>query len=93
MPADGTNVGPIAVEHIARAAERNRNALEDAAGPPGEDVRWDELDVGIERVRKGKDIYYSGLSGPLRLERCGARTIGITASWTVEGGRIVDIEE
>jgi neutral amino acid transport system substrate-binding protein len=92
---DATALLSIALAKAAYSeTELKLNAsMLDAAGPPGEDVRWDELDVGIERLRDGKDIYYSGLSGPLRLERCGARTIGITASWTVEGGRIVDIDE
>ncbi len=68
-------------------------AMIDAAGPSGEAVRWDELEVGIERTRKGKDMYYTGLSGPLRLESCGARIIGTTSSWTVQGGKIVDLDE
>jgi ABC-type branched-subunit amino acid transport system substrate-binding protein len=64
----------------------------DAAGPPGEGVRWDELEVGLERLGRGEDLYYTGLTGPLSLEPCGSRSTGITADWTVEHGAIVDVK-
>jgi ABC-type branched-subunit amino acid transport system substrate-binding protein len=67
------------------------DAMRDAAGPPGEAIKWDELEVGIERQLKGDDLYYSGLTGPLTLEPCGARSTGITTSWTVQNGAIVDL--
>lgn len=67
-------------------------AMLEAAGPPGEAVRWNELDVGLQRLSEGEDMYYTGLTGPLRLERCGGRATGITSTWTVEAGRIVDLE-
>lgn len=66
-------------------------AMLDAAGPPGEAIKWDEVAVGIERQLKGDDLYYSGLTGPLSLEACGARSTGITTSWTVRNGAIVDL--
>jgi neutral amino acid transport system substrate-binding protein len=89
---DATALLAIALAKTAYSnteSELNSVMLE-AAGPPGEQVRWDELDVGVERQSKGEPMYYTGLSGPLRLERCGARTIGITSSWTVAGGYIID---
>jgi ABC-type branched-subunit amino acid transport system substrate-binding protein len=66
-------------------------AMLDAAGPPGEGARWDELDVGLERLSEGDDLYYTGLTGPLSLERCGSRSTGATEDWTVLSGAIVDL--
>lgn len=65
-------------------------AMLDAAGPPGEGVRWDELEVGLKRLADGDDLYYTGLTGPLSLERCGSRSTGATENWTVEQGEITD---
>jgi ABC-type branched-subunit amino acid transport system substrate-binding protein len=68
-------------------------AMLDAAGPPGEGVKWDALETGLEQVARGRDLYYTGLTGPLSLQTCGSRSTGITADWTVQQGRIVDLEE
>jgi len=68
-------------------------ALLDAAGPPGEGVRWDALEVGLARVADGEDLYYTGLTGPLSLENCGSRSTGITSDWTVQHGTIVNSGE
>lgn len=68
-------------------------AMLDAAGPPGEGVKWDALEGGLEQVVKGRDLYYTGLTGPLSLQACGSRSTGITSDWTVQQGRIVDLDE
>lgn len=68
-------------------------ALLDAAGPPGEGVRWDALEVGLARVADGEDLYYTGLTGPLSLEACGSRSTGTTSDWTVRQGTIVNSDE
>jgi ABC-type branched-subunit amino acid transport system substrate-binding protein len=68
-------------------------ALLDAAGPPGEGVRWDALEVGLARVADGEDLYYTGLTGPLSLEACGSRSTGTTSNWTVRQGTIVNSDE
>jgi ABC-type branched-subunit amino acid transport system substrate-binding protein len=68
-------------------------AMLDAAGPPGEGLRWDELEIGLDRLSHGEDLYYSGLTGPLALEGCGSRSTGVTSSWTVQQGAIVDLNE
>lgn len=92
---DATALLAVALAKSAyRDSELELNpAMLEAAGPPGEAVRWDELELGLSRLSEGEDMYYTGLSGPLRLERCGARTIGITSTWTVDAGRIVDLED
>jgi ABC-type branched-subunit amino acid transport system substrate-binding protein len=66
------------------------SALLDAAGPPGEYVKWDSIEDGLTGIASGDDLYYSGLTGPLTLESCGLRSTGITSNWTVEQGNIVD---
>jgi branched-chain amino acid transport system substrate-binding protein len=63
-----------------------------AAAPPGEAVGWDELENSLARLRDGDDLYYSGLTGPLLMESCGARKLGVTSEWTVQSGAIVDRE-
>jgi branched-chain amino acid transport system substrate-binding protein len=76
-------------------------AMLDAAGPPGEVMSWDELEAGLERLSDGEDLYYTGLTGPLALKTftdkglktCGSRQIGITSTWTVTDGVIVDSDD
>lgn len=76
-------------------------AMLDAAGPPGEVMSWDELEVGLARLSDGEDLYYTGLTGPLGLKTftdkglktCGSRQIGITSTWTVSDGAIVDSDD
>ena len=76
-----------------RARPESHAMLLDAAGPPGEVVRWNEIEVALSRLRRGEDLYYTGLTGPLTLETCGARSTGITSNWTVQKGAIVDLAE
>lgn len=78
--------------HTDGALDLSR-AMLDAAGPPGEGVKWDALENGLHQVARGRDLYYTGLTGPLSLQTCGSRSTGITSDWTVEQGRIVDLDE
>ena len=64
-----------------------------AAGPPGEDAGWDNLETGLQQLRNGENIYYSGLTGPLLLNACGERAIGLTTPWEVHAGSIQDDAE
>jgi hypothetical protein len=65
-------------------------AMVDASRAPGEVMSWEELDLGLERLARGEDLYYTGLTGPMPLENCGSRSIGITSNWTVTDGIIAD---
>lgn len=65
-------------------------AISDAAAPPGESAGWDEIEVGLERLRAGSDIYYSGLTGPMLLGACGPRQLGVTSTWQIQAGLIGD---
>jgi len=62
-----------------------------ATARAGERIGWD--DIGVRRLRGGNQLFYSGLTGPLSLEPCGARSIGDTSDWTVQQGAIVDLAE
>ena len=76
--------------------------LEDVAAPPGEGLGWNEVELGLSRIRSGDDIFYSGLTGPMLLEgetcamtgdcftTCGGRQRGRGSPFIVENGRIVD---
>lgn len=64
-----------------------------AAGPPGEDAGWNNLETGLGQLRNGENIYYSGLTGPLLLNACGERAIGLTTPWEVHAGSIQDDAE
>jgi ABC-type branched-subunit amino acid transport system substrate-binding protein len=66
-------------------------AMLDAAGPPGEGIHWDQLDVGVQRQLDGDDLYYSGLTGPISLDQCGGRSTGTTTNWTVQNRAIVNV--
>jgi hypothetical protein len=91
--ADGDEVAPAMLSA----------AMLDAAAPPGEVMSWDELEVGLQRLAEGEDLYYTGLTGPLGLatfqgtsgtkRTCGKRAIGVTSNWTVVDGAIVDAED
>lgn len=73
--------------------ESLETAIRRAAAPPGEAMGWNEIELGLERLRAGDVIYYSGLTGPMILERCGPRQLGRASTWTVDAGAIVDVGE
>jgi ABC-type branched-subunit amino acid transport system substrate-binding protein len=64
-----------------------------AAGPPGEGVGWNDLEAGLSQLRNSENVYYSGLTGPLLLNACGGRAIGLTSPWEVHAGSIQDDAE
>lgn len=69
------------------------SAILDAAAPPGEAAGWDQVELGLSRLKDGDNMYYSGLTGPMLLENCGPRRTGITSAWSVENGAIVLVDE
>jgi hypothetical protein len=64
-------------------------AIEKVAAPPGVAVQWSEIEIGLQRTAAGETIYYSGLTGPMLLDVCGVRKLGVTTTWSVAGGSIV----
>lgn len=68
--------------------ESLQEAIIEVAAPPGEGVGWDEIEAGLRRLHKGHDVYYSGLTGPMLLDGCGKRRLGVTTQFAVRGGAI-----
>ncbi len=65
-------------------------ALLSAASVSGEAVGWNDIEAGLGRQNNGENLYYSGLTGPLLLGRCGVRALGATTPWEVHQGSIQD---
>ena len=78
-----TESGPVTLAQFA-------DIVRDVARSPGEYQKWDEVEVGLSRIREGDDIYYSGLTGPMLLGQCGDRLQGMKSEFVVENGRIVE---
>jgi ABC-type branched-subunit amino acid transport system substrate-binding protein len=89
---DATALVALALEKMGQAQASPDytlvQALLEAAGPPGEAVQWDEVTLGLSRTRDGRDVYYAGLTGPMLLDKCGARKLGKSTTWTIHNGLI-----
>ena len=66
-----------------------RAALPSVSGPPGEPVRWNELERGLDLVRAGEEIDYQGASGEVNLDERGDVALERVDFWTVRGRSIV----
>jgi hypothetical protein len=51
--------------------------------PGGALVHWNELDRGLERLRRGEEITYLGLSGQIEFDTLGQAAGSITSWWTI----------
>ena len=69
------------------------SSIRSSAAPTGEGRGWDEVESGLERIRNGDLIYYTGLTGPMLLTDCGSRKFGRSTPFEVENGQIVDVSE
>jgi ABC-type branched-subunit amino acid transport system substrate-binding protein len=69
------------------------SAILDAAAAPGESAQWSQIEIGLERLRNGDNMFYSGLTGPMVLENCGTRRKGTTSVWQVTDGVIGVLEQ
>jgi branched-chain amino acid transport system substrate-binding protein len=89
---DATMLVALALERAEREPDplSLSDALIEVAAPPGEEVQWGEVDRGLEGIRDGSLIYYSGLTGPMLLETCGERRLGVSTVWAVRSGTIVN---
>ncbi len=65
-----------------------RDALRSVANPPGEVINPGEFAKAIELLKAGRDIQYTGASGPVDLDENGD-VPGTFAHWVVENGQIV----
>ena len=68
-------------------------AIVQASSSRGVSVGWDELDRGLEKLKEGVAVNYSGLTGPILLQPCGERRTGATQPWAVRSGEIVEVTE
>jgi ABC-type branched-subunit amino acid transport system substrate-binding protein len=90
---DGLALLSLAAEAAAHAGGGEPTHAEIArqlplvSGPPGEVVRWNELDKGLERVRAGVDIDYQGASGTVDLN-AGGDAPAAAEFWTIAGHEI-----
>lgn len=48
-----------------------RGAIREVSTSPGVELAWNELGEGLERLGRGEDIDYRGVSGPLTMDRRG----------------------
>lgn len=61
-----------------------------AASSRGISVGWDEIEQGLTFIEDGTDAHYTGLTGPILLETCGERRSGLTQTWSIRSGVIVE---
>jgi branched-chain amino acid transport system substrate-binding protein len=91
----------IAYEAAAKEAnsdpppsEQVRSHLLSASGGSGLVVEWNELPKGLKQASEGKGVYYSGLTGVIKIgEKTGTRSNISTRYWTIRGGQIAPLEE
>jgi branched-chain amino acid transport system substrate-binding protein len=81
-------------EHVGGAvdAESLVAAIVDVAATRGEAYRWNELERGLDRLRDGVKVNYTGLTGPMLLQDCGSRQLGATTIWEVASGSITEVD-
>jgi branched-chain amino acid transport system substrate-binding protein len=68
------------------------DALVRASSSRGLSVDWDEIERGLGHLEEGTDVHYSGLTGPILLQECGNRRNGLTRSWSIEDGKIEELD-
>jgi ABC-type branched-subunit amino acid transport system substrate-binding protein len=84
----------LALERAAQVAggeptgEQVRAALAEVSSPPGETVRWDELDRALALVRAGADVDYVGASGGVDFDANGDVALSRVEFWTVHASAI-----
>jgi ABC-type branched-subunit amino acid transport system substrate-binding protein len=71
------------------AAAALRAGIVASSGSSGEAGGWNGIGTSLHRLHDGVNMYYSGLTGPILLQKdCGDRRTGESTIWQVEGGRI-----
>ncbi|MFC1642183.1 ABC transporter substrate-binding protein [Myxococcota bacterium] len=80
-----------APEEAATSADAFRQSVLRVTTTLGVARGWNELGRGLESLEAGQSVYYTGLTGPILFDPCGARKIGTFGTWTVHDGHIVDV--
>lgn len=87
---DAMNLLALAVQIAGEASgEAISKHIRKVAGPPGVVVRT--FEEGLAELKKGNDINYEGVSGPVDLDEYG-NVAGSTAVWEVKEGKWVEIK-
>ena len=92
---DAISLSAFALEHAEEdegqiSSEALIASLFEVATASGEAVRWNEVSEAMPRLSEGARLYYSGLTGPLLLRDCGNRKSGVTSTWSIKDGRIIE---
>jgi ABC-type branched-subunit amino acid transport system substrate-binding protein len=58
---------------------------------PGDRVTWKEISRGLDLLKSGKDIDYTGASGPVELDANGDIAQGQVELWTIKQDKIVSL--
>lgn len=66
-----------------------RAQIVEVSGPAGVVVTWEELDKGLEYIRRGEDINYRGASGAVDFNSVGEILVGLVQFWAIQDGQIV----
>ncbi|HKY39314.1 MAG TPA: ABC transporter substrate-binding protein [Polyangiaceae bacterium] len=80
-------------DHGELGADGLRAIILDVSASPGEGAGWNELPLYLQRLREGAPVYYTGLTGPMKIRPCGDRQVGASSPWEVTGGEIVLLGE
>jgi ABC-type branched-subunit amino acid transport system substrate-binding protein len=59
--------------------------------PGGAPIRWNELPQGLERLRRGEEVEYLGLSGPIEFDAAGQTPAAATKWWTIAAEGFTDM--
>jgi neutral amino acid transport system substrate-binding protein len=57
----------------------------------GTAVRWNELEQGLELIRRGQPVQYLGISGSIEFDASGQAPEAAMNWWTVRDGTLVDV--
>jgi hypothetical protein len=75
-------------------SEDVREHLLSASGQSGLVVEWDELPKGLKQASEGKGVYYSGVTGLIKLDqKTGTRSAVYSRLWTISDGQIGPLKE
>lgn len=86
---DAVIVIALAIEAAGKPSGRAiRDKLREVANPPGTEVSYGELEKAFELIRKGRDINYQGVSGPLTFDGRGDIKEGAVELWMVHKKKI-----
>ena len=82
-----------AVAAVSTDGQEMADHLIDITAPGGEEFSWQQLPDAIEALEDGKDIDYTGASGPIDMDVHGDPTAGVFDVYQYEGERLKAVDE